>query len=304
MNKNKVFVTQGDIILDKFYDKNLNVIHQDGGGCNWNVLYNLSKNLGQSCYGFGTRGNDIDGDFAVNALQESGINTQYIEYENKSTNVMNVIIPSGKLNDNSVIHTWYSPITNELTIHFSNKLPTKFPTELKNKDIYVVLDKFRKINMDFIDCIENKKVCLDIGHVRYIRHFKKDYLLKFLRKANFILLNDTTAPLLFKKLGIKDEFELFDILNLDLFVLTAGKNKTTFIINKNGKKQVIYKYPKPIENVVDTTGAGDAFFATLINEYSHANKIDESFVNKAFDVSSKNSAFVLMNLGARLDWKI
>ena len=54
---NKIFISHGDIILDKIYDGDLNLIKQDGGGCNWNDLYNLSL-MGETCYAIGTRGND------------------------------------------------------------------------------------------------------------------------------------------------------------------------------------------------------------------------------------------------------
>ena len=302
MEKQKLFLSQGDLILDKFYNGKNEIIHRDGGGCNWNVLYNLSKNLKQKCYAFGTCGNDFDGNFLIDGLNSVNINTNNIFYEDKNTNVMNVIIPSGKLDDNDVNHTWYCPITNELTIHFSNKLPTWVPKELEENEIYVILDKFRKVNMKFIDNIKNKKVCLDVGHVRYIRYFKKEYLLKFFKKANFLLLNDTTSALLYKKFEIKNELELFNILNLDLFVLTSGKNKTIFIINENGKAKVIEKHPVPLANVIDPTGAGDAFFSSLIKEYAYCKIIDENFIDSAFKKASKNACHVLMHLGARLDW--
>lgn len=305
LKNKKIFITHSDLILDKFYNGQYNVIKSEGGGCNWNVLYNLSNNLDQKCYGFGICGNDEDGTILLNGLNEVGINTKYIRKDNSiSTNVMNIIIPSGKINDNDVIHTWYSPITNNRTINFSDKLPTIFPKELENNDIYVILDKFRNINMKFIDNIPNKKLCLDVGHVRYIRYFKKDYLLKFFRKANVITLNDTTSSLLYKKLGIKNELEFFNLLDLDLFVLTAGKNQTTFIIKENGKPIIIHKKPTPIEDVVDTTGAGDAFFSTIINEYAYSNKIDEAFIHSTFKKASNNALYVLMQIGARIDWKL
>ena len=50
---NKVFVSHGDIILDNIYDGDLNLIKQDGGGSNWNTLYNLSY-MGETCYAIGT----------------------------------------------------------------------------------------------------------------------------------------------------------------------------------------------------------------------------------------------------------
>lgn len=49
---NKVFVSLGDIILDKIYDGDLNLIKQYGGGSNWNTLYNLSY-MGETCYAIG-----------------------------------------------------------------------------------------------------------------------------------------------------------------------------------------------------------------------------------------------------------
>ena len=53
MAKEKVFISHGDLILDKIYDENLNLIKQDGGGCNWNDLYNLAQ-MGETCYAIGS----------------------------------------------------------------------------------------------------------------------------------------------------------------------------------------------------------------------------------------------------------
>ncbi len=50
---NKVFVSHGDIILDNIYDGDLNLMKQDGGGSNWNTLYNLSY-MGETCYAIGS----------------------------------------------------------------------------------------------------------------------------------------------------------------------------------------------------------------------------------------------------------
>ena len=50
MSQGKIFITHADIILDKFYDDNLKLIKQDGGGANWNDLYNLAL-MGETCYG-------------------------------------------------------------------------------------------------------------------------------------------------------------------------------------------------------------------------------------------------------------
>lgn len=51
--KNKIFISHGDIILNKIYDNDLNLIKEDSGGCNWNDLYNLGL-MGETCFAFGT----------------------------------------------------------------------------------------------------------------------------------------------------------------------------------------------------------------------------------------------------------
>lgn len=53
MPKEKIFVSHGDIILDNIYNGNLDLIKQDGGGCNWNDLYNLAS-MGENCYAIGS----------------------------------------------------------------------------------------------------------------------------------------------------------------------------------------------------------------------------------------------------------
>ena len=79
----KVFISHGDIILDKIYNDNLELIAQDGGGCNWNDLYNLSL-MGEKCYALGSIGNDDEGKIAIASLNKVGVNTDSIIIEEKS----------------------------------------------------------------------------------------------------------------------------------------------------------------------------------------------------------------------------
>ncbi len=78
--KNKIFISHADIILDKIYDSNFNLIKQDGGGCNWNDLYNLSM-LGENCYAFGSAGNDEEGKIAIESLKKA--RSKYRKYYNR-----------------------------------------------------------------------------------------------------------------------------------------------------------------------------------------------------------------------------
>lgn len=295
----KIFVSHGDIILDKIYNDNLELIAQDGGGCNWNDLYNLSL-MGEKCYAVGSIGNDNEGKLAIASLINAGVNTDNVIIEEKSTNIMNVIIPSKYLEDDSIIHSWYNPITMDYTMNFSNNLPVNLPKELENEEVYVILDKFLPVNLEFINNIKNKKVCLDIGHIRFFEHFTRQYLLNFFQKADFIQLNENVISLLFERLHVKSLVELFELLNPDLMVLTKGKRGAEYLFRENGEIKVAFETPKIIAEIVDSSGAGDAFFSTTLREYAYADKLDLEFTKKTFELANKSSREVIAQVGSRI----
>lgn len=107
-------------------------------------------------------GNDDEGKLAVNSLSCAKVDVSNIFIEDKKTNIMNIIIPNSKLGDNSVLHSWYSPIDISYTMNFSNNLPKTLPNYLQNNQIYLILDKFLPINLEFLKSIKCRKVCLDV----------------------------------------------------------------------------------------------------------------------------------------------
>lgn len=299
MDKNIVFISHGDIILDNIYDSDFNLIKQDGGGSNWNTLYNLAY-MGENCYAIGSVGNDIEGELALNSLAHVNINTDYIIKENTRTNIMNILIPKSDLEDNSILHCWYSPITNKCTMHFSENLPITLPNELHNKSIFVLLDKFELINLEFINNIHSKKVCLDVGHIRYIEHFSTPYLFNFFSKANLMQINNNISNYLFNRFNVENEIEFFKLFNLDLLVLTMGKHGAKFIYKDENLVKCIQKSPEIIAKIVDSSGAGDAFLSTLIKQYAYYNKpINENFINNVFNLANKSSRDVISMVGSR-----
>ena len=244
-------------------------------------------------------GNDEEGRIAIDSLKRFGVNTDYIRIDPHPTNIMNIIIPNSTLGDDTIIHSWYSPITNTRTLEFRNNLPTSLPPELLDKEIFVLLDKFETINFEFLTHIKNKKVCLDIGHYRFIEHFSKQYLTSFFKHANLIQLNYHVCDLLFERLQLQNEFEFFDLLGLDLLVITKGKKGATFIFKDNHVFKSIDQSPEIIAKVCDSSGAGDAFFATVIKEYAYASRIDDGFITNTFMIANKASRDVISAMGSR-----
>ena len=256
--------------------------------------------MGEKCYAVGSIGNDDEGKLAIASLNKAGVNTSSVIVEEKSTNIMNVIIPNKDLEDDSIIHSWYNPITMDFTMHFSKNLPVTLPKELENEEIYVILDKFLPVNLELINNIKNKKVCLDIGHIRFFEHFTRQYLLNFFKEADFIQLNENVVSLLFERLRVKSLVELFEILEPDLMVLTKGKRGAEYVFKENGEVKVVFETPKIIVDIVDSSGAGDAFFSTTLREYAYTDKIDLEFTKKAFELANKSSREVIQQVGSRI----
>ena len=298
--ENKIFISHADIILDKIYDADFKLIKQDGGGCNWNDLYNLSM-MGEECYAFGSAGNDEEGKIAIDSLKKAGVNTENILIDkNISTAVMNILLPENEsIDDNDIIHTWYSPITNKNTMHFSDNLPLTIPEKLKDRQIYVILDKFESVNYEFLQRIKNKKVCLDVGSTRFIEYYTNKYLINFFRQANLMQLNHNVCNYIFNKFNINNEIELFNMLNLDLMIITNGKKGAKFLYKENNKTVEIKKEPSKIISPIDTSGAGDAFFSIFIREYAYCDKINEKFIEETFEKANRFSREVIMQLGSR-----
>lgn len=248
------------------------------------------------------RGADREGFLAIDSLKKAGVNVSYIDVVyDKSTNIMNIIIPTSELNDNTVIHSWYSPITNKLTMNFEENLISELPEELQEMQVYLILDKFFPTNLEFLKSIKNKKVCLDVGHIRFFEHFTKQYLLNFFKNADYMQLNNSTLNLLFERLSIKSEIELFELLDLELLVLTKGKEGALFLYkNLNEEIVSISKTPEIIiDTTLDTSGAGDAFFSTVVREYAYAESINEEFIDKTFKLANSASRDILSQMGSR-----
>lgn len=295
----KIFISHGDLIVDHIYDGDLNLLKKDGGGSNWNSLYNLAY-LGENCYAVGSCGLDEEGDIALSSLSGHGVHTELVKRENIATDIMNIIIPNKtELSDDTIIHSWYSPITNKRTLFFRENLPATFPNELLDNDLYILLDKFEPINLEFLNHIPRKKVCLDVGHIRFIEHFSKQYLITFFKNANLLQLNSNVAPLLLERLQIQNEFDLFSLLDLELLVITKGKKGATFIFKENSEIQSMDQTPDVIAKVVDSSGAGDAFFATLLKQYAYHDKIDSNFITQTFQIANKASREVIGQVGSR-----
>lgn len=297
------FVGFGELVVDKTYDEKGTLLKQDGGDTTWNILYHLGL-MGEKTYAIGAVGNDENMKVAINSLRNAKVNTDYIEVQNKKTNVIYSTLRIDEEGKNNITFSEESPLDGEVCFQISQQLPTILPEEIREKNLIVILMDLHKQNIDFINGIRNKKVALDLGHVEFFEKSDSKYILQFLKKIDICQLNGDVVKELLKKLNVSNEIELYKKLNLELLIITYGKNGAKFLYQENKEIREINKKPKKvIENVIDTSGAGDGFLSVILkvyNRYASQNKnIDKNFVDNAFALANSFSCQIIQQIGCR-----
>ena len=101
---------------------------------------------------------------------------------------------------------------------------------------------------------------------------------------------------LLDKLNLKNNIELYNLLKAKLVTITRGENGAIFIYNSKE-----YKFNlKDNGNVIDSSGAGDAFLSSIIFDYiKNSYKFNEELFPKWYEKSIKLTSKVVSNFGAR-----
>ena len=308
MEKKSIFIGFGELVVDKLYDKKGNLLNQDGGDTTWNILYHLGL-MGEETYGIGACGNDENTQIAFDSLKRAKVNTDYIQIQDKKTNIIYSVLEIEKNGKHKINFFEKSPFDENSSFEMSRSIPTILPEELKEKDIIVVLMDLDSQNLEFINGIENKKVALDLGHVEFFENLDSTYILEFLKKVDICQLNGDVVNELFKKLNVKNELELYKLLNPELLVITYGIDGAKFLYKENEEVREIKKSPiKVVKNASDTSGAGDAFLSVLLKSYnihlSNNRKINEDFIDNVFMLANLFSCQIIQQIGCRASRKV
>ena len=112
-----------------------------------------------------------------------------------------------------------------------------------------------------------------------------------------------------KKLNVKNELELYKLLDPELLVITYGCDGAKFLFRENEEVKEINKKPfKIVKNVADTSGAGDAFLSVILKSYnmllSNNRKFDESSINNIFSLANLFSCQIIQQIGCRASREI
>lgn len=287
-------ISIGDLVTDYYY-KDGKLLGINGGMTSHNIIANLAK-MNVNTAVFGVCGDDLQGKIAIKSL------------ENLKVDVKNINI----LNDVRTRCFHVSYFDNDGKLTFTSKKRCPFCSNKKwyeeslintndilkniNDDDVLVFDNLNKKNQIIIDNTVNKKI-IDLGQYFELENLSCEEILDKLKaKFEIINFNERVSKYLIKRLNLNNDTELYNILKPNFMTITRGEEGATFI---SAGKEYNFKLNTK-GDVIDSTGAGDAFISSIIkdciqNDFNY----DSKLFKKWYENSNKLTSKVVSKMGAR-----
>lgn len=283
-------VSIGDLVLDYYY-KNGKLIGVDGGMSSHNIIANLAKKKISTAV-YGVSGNDIQGKIANLSLKKLNVDvSKVLIKDNIKTRCFHV-----SYDEEGFISKKRCPKCNEKKWYEESQIDTEYITNNIQNDDILVFDNLNDKNIEIIKNVCNKKI-IDIGqYFEFENLSKEDIINKLNNRFEIINFNERVSNYLLDKLNLKNNIELYNLLKAKLVTITRGEKGAIFIYNSKE-----YKFNlKDNGNVIDSSGAGDAFLSSIIFDYIKNNyEFNEELFPKWYEKSIKLTSKVVSNFGAR-----
>lgn len=285
-----IVVSIGDLVLDYYY-KNGKLIGADGGMSSHNIIANLAKKKISTAV-YGVSGNDIQGKIANLSLKKLNVDvSKVLIKDNIKTRCFHV-----SYDEEGFISKKRCPKCNEKKWYEESQIDIEYITKNIQNDDILVFDNLNDKNIEIIKNVSNKKI-IDIGlYFEFENLSKEDIINKLNNGFEIINFNERVSNYLLDKLNLKNNIELYNLLKAKLVTITRGENGAIFIYNSKE-----YKFNlKDNGNVIDSSGAGDAFISSIIFDYiKNSYEFNEELFPKWYEKSIKLTSKVVSNFGAR-----
>ena len=253
------FISFGEILFDVFPDK------ATLGGAPLNVAGHLAK-LGLNGAILSAVGNDELGKRALNEIEALGLSTDMIatlDYETGKAIIT--------LNGKNAEYEFNDPCA-------WDNIPLQALPENVTLIYYGTLAQrgnSKNTLKELLNSVQSQHRFFDVN-IR--KHFYSDEIIKEgVENATILKLNDEEVDIVLDALkiemrGYRGLEELFKEYNLDLILLTKGKEGTMCFKNK------WYRVPCAPVEVVDTVGAGDSLSAGFLASYIKTGDLEKSLL--------------------------
>jgi sugar/nucleoside kinase (ribokinase family) len=293
-DKNNDVLTVGELLIDMisadYDDFESNTYHKFFGGSPSNIAMNVKK-LGISSQVASAVGEDGFGKFLINHLHNAGIDTSLVQQVKDSTSM--VVVTKSKSTPVPIFyrgadfHLAYTSkleeaLTHSKIVHFSCWPISRKPAR---DTIEMAIQTARK---------NAALVCFDPNYHPMIWGKDEDgveYVKSIISKVDIVKPSEDDAERLFGQDTHDNQLKKFLDLGAKLVIMTLGKEGA---IVSNGEETI--KLDTLATEVVDTTGAGDAFwsgfYSAIIKGYS---------IKQALSLGMAVSAYKLKFAGAVTD---
>lgn len=294
-NKENDILTIGEMLIDMIsadYGDNFecNTYNKFFGGSPSNIAMNVKK-LGVNSIVASVVGEDGLGKFLMNHLNNAKMDCKCIQKVDYSTSM--VLVTKSKKSPVPIFyrdadyHLAYTPVLEEALknskiVHFSCWPISRKPAR---ETIEKVIDEARKNNV---------LVCFDPNYHPMIWEKKEDgldYIKAIISKVDIVKPSEDDAERLFGKDSNENQIEKFLKLGAKLVIMTLGKDGA---IVSNGVETI--KFDTLATEVVDTTGAGDAFWSGF-----YTGIVKGYTIKDALHLGFAVSAYKLKHIGAVVD---
>ena len=288
---NDVF-TIGELLVDMIsddYDTNFNCNKYSRffGGSPANITMNIKK-LGGNPVITSCVGNDGLGDFLVNNLKKNNISTELINRVNNSTSM--VLVTKSKETPLPIFYR---------SADYNLEYTSEIDSTLKNSKIVhfscwpISQSKSRKMIEKVIEEARRNDVLIgfDPNYHEMIwerGHDGIEYIKSLICKVDIIKPSEVDAERIFGADTPENHVNKFIQYGAKLVIMTLGKDGA---IVSNGNETI--KFKTLATEVVDTTGAGDAFWGGFYTAMTSNYTLKE-----ALNIGFATSAFKLKHLGA------
>ncbi|AKU79697.1 carbohydrate kinase family protein [Spiroplasma turonicum] len=287
----KKIISIGEILMDVYSDAE--VEKAEVGGASFNVSCSIGALKDNESYFMGSLGNDCYKEEMINFFHKYNIKKDFIQFSNKPTTIAKVTLDENKERffkfiRNSDADFKLSELDNNKLkdidfIHFGSA--TGF-LEGDLKKSYHELFKFaldNEIKFSFDPNFRDKLWTSPSDVETFI-----NYCDEFLKKANLIKLSDEELKLITKIDNQENALKSLMTKNpTSLICITRGCEDT--MCSWNG--EILYVPVTLCDNLVDTTGAGDAFISNLINEFVNRDINKETSKSEIIDIVSNSNKF-------------
>lgn len=283
-------VSIADLVLDYYY-KNGKLIGVDGGMSSHNIIANLAKRKIPTAV-YGISGNDIQGKIANLSLKKLNVDvSKVLIKDNIKTRCFHV-----SYDEEGFISKKRCPKCNEKKWYEESQIDIEYITKNIQNDDILVFDNLNDKNIEIIKNVCNKKI-IDIGQYFEFENLSKENIINKLNNGfEIINFNERVSNYLLDKLNLKNNIELYNLLKAKLVTITRGENGAIFIYDSKE-----YKFNlKDNGNIIDSSGAGDAFLSSIIFDYiKNSYEFNEELFPKWYEKSIKLTSMVVSNFGAR-----